>query len=120
MKITKVFTFDSAHKINLDGTKCENLHGHTYKLEVTVAGKCDEMGMVMDFGLLKEIVDKNVIKILDHHYLNDLFDFNPTSENILNWIWHKIYDLLKTDRVSLYGLRLWETPTSCASMNGED
>ncbi|AIS53242.1 6-pyruvoyltetrahydropterin/6-carboxytetrahydropterin synthase [Thermoanaerobacter kivui] len=120
MKVTKIFTFDSAHNlVNYNG-KCEELHGHTYKLEVTVEGKPDEEGMVIDFVKLKEIVSEKVIKRLDHKYLNEVFEFNTTCENILLWMWNELKDVLTEDRYRLYKLKLWETSTSFAEITEED
>lgn len=120
MKITKIFEFDSAHNlINYNG-KCEKLHGHTYRLEVTVSGVPDINGLVIDFTLLKSIVNECIIEKLDHQYLNELFDFNTTCENLLVWMWNELYPKLKTDRFELYQLTLWETPTSYATLTKED
>ncbi len=112
ISITKIFTFDSAHKINSCNGKCENLHGHTYKLEVTVFGKPDEFGLVMDFGELKKIVKDKVISYIDHKYLNEVFKFNPTCELIADWIWDKCKECLQNHNCKLHRITLWETPTS--------
>jgi len=118
MKVTKVFTFDSAHNlINYNG-KCENLHGHTYKLEITVEGKPDKDGIVIDFVKLKEIVDKLIIQKLDHQYLNDVLKFNTTSENIVVWIWNILENPLHTESYQLSMIRLWETATSYVEYTG--
>jgi 6-pyruvoyltetrahydropterin/6-carboxytetrahydropterin synthase len=117
MLVTKEFTFDAAHKlINYHG-KCENLHGHTYKLHVTVEGKIKKNGLVMDFVELKRIVNENVISKLDHSYLNDLIK-NPSAEIIVKWIWDNLKDL-KEYGAQLYELKLWETPTSFVTYNGK-
>jgi len=120
MKVTKLFTFDSAHNlVNYKG-KCEELHGHTYKLEVTVKGKADHEGMIIDFVTLKEIVNEKIIKKLDHKYLNEVLGFNTTCENILFWMWNELKDILNGENYSLYKLKLWETPTSFAEVTEED
>ncbi|AFK85976.1 MULTISPECIES: 6-carboxytetrahydropterin synthase QueD [Thermoanaerobacterium] len=120
MKVTKSFTFDSAHNLTKYNGKCENLHGHTYKLEVTVEGGIDDEGMVIDFAQLKAIVDSEVVKKLDHAYLNDVLGFNTTCENIAMWMWEKLDPLLKSDRFHLFSIRLWETPTSFAEVTIQD
>jgi len=110
IKITKIFEFDASHQLSWHEGKCSNLHGHTYKLEVTVSGKLNKNGIVLDFGELKEIVNENVINILDHKHLNFYFE-NPTAEIMAR----KIYKKLKTKlpkRVKLEKVVLWETPTS--------
>lgn len=106
MKITKIFTFDSAHRLSWHKGKCSNLHGHTYKLEVTVEGLLDENGIVIDFGDLKKIVKKEILDKYDHQDLNKFWD-NPTAENMAL----DFYNVLKK-KIKISGLRLWETPNS--------
>ncbi|SNX54315.1 6-carboxytetrahydropterin synthase QueD [Thermoanaerobacterium sp. RBIITD] len=120
MKVTKIFTFDSAHNLTKYNGKCENLHGHTYKLEVTVEGELDDEGMVIDFEILKDIVNKVIIDKLDHHYLNEVFGFNTTCENIITWMWKELKPELKSERYELYKIKLWETPTSFAEITSND
>ncbi|MCD6239280.1 MAG: 6-carboxytetrahydropterin synthase QueD [Thermotogae bacterium] len=109
--VSKEFTFDAAHKLIHYHGKCERLHGHTYKLRVTIKGEKDEEGMVIDFALLKKIVQKKVISVLDHSYLNDIIN-QPSAENVAEWIWNQIEYLLDTPTYYLYEITLWETPTS--------
>lgn len=120
MKVTKIFTFDSAHNLIKYNGKCENLHGHTYKLEVTVEGVLDSEGMIIDFAILKDIVNKEVISKLDHKYLNDIFKFNTTCENIIKWMWEKLDQKLKSETYHLDMIKLWETPTSFALITRSD
>ena len=79
--------FDSAHKLELGyDSRCTNIHGHRWKVIIEIiSGKLNKDGMIVDFKRLKEIVDK-----LDHRYLNDMFTFNPTAENISEYLYHKI------------------------------
>ncbi|MEA3514244.1 MAG: 6-carboxytetrahydropterin synthase QueD [Nanoarchaeota archaeon] len=112
MKISKEFVFDAAHKLLWHKGNCQNLHGHTYKLVVTVEGQLNENGIVMDFGDLKKIVANEVISKLDHKYLNDIFE-NPTAENIVIWIWNQL-----KQELNLCEIKLWETPTSYVVYNG--
>lgn len=86
ISITKKFTFEAAHILPNHKGKCRNLHGHSYRLEVTVSGLRDGQGMVIDFGDLKEIVKKFVIDKMDHTYLNDVLLFTPTAENMAEYI----------------------------------
>ena len=111
--ITKEFSFDSAHNLPWHKGKCFNLHGHTYKLSVTIGAALNENGIVMDFGDLKEIVKRKVVDKLDHHYLNDIFD-NPTAELMTEWIAFQISEDLP-DGIILKKVSLWETPTSYAT-----
>jgi 6-pyruvoyltetrahydropterin/6-carboxytetrahydropterin synthase len=120
VSITKVFTFDSAHHLNEYDGKCKNIHGHTYKLEVTIKGYTDSNGLVMDFHDLKDIVEKYILEKIDHLYLNDIFEFNPTCENIGLWIWEEIEKRMPKQDERLERLVLWETPTSYVSIDRED
>lgn len=115
--VTKEFTFDAAHNLIKYHGKCEKLHGHTYKLLVTVAGKKDEEGMVIDFLELKKIVKENVLNILDHSYINEIIE-QPSAENIAEWIWERLKEKLNTERYFLYEIKLYETPTSYVTLRG--
>ncbi|MFA6423569.1 MAG: 6-carboxytetrahydropterin synthase QueD [Patescibacteria group bacterium] len=114
MLVTKSFYFESAHKLEDYDGKCKNLHGHSYRLEVTIEGKVNENGMVMDFSKLKKIVNEQIIDKLDHSYSNDIIKI-PTAENTLIYIWSK----LKT-KLPLYELKLWETRDSYATYRGKN
>jgi 6-pyruvoyltetrahydropterin/6-carboxytetrahydropterin synthase len=104
--VTRVFTFDSAHVLPWHTGKCSRLHGHTYRLEVSVRGALDERGIVMDFADISEVVDKVIVQHLDHTLLNDLID-NPTVERVALHILDALVDELPVSAV-----RLWETPNS--------
>tara|TARA_B100000902_G_scaffold2384_1_gene3012 strand:- start:2880 stop:3287 length:408 start_codon:yes stop_codon:yes gene_type:complete len=122
--LTKVFYFNAAHQYgHLDWTKEKNwkifgpdskVHGHNYTLEVMVTGKIDkETGFIVDLGELKEIVQKHVLDILDHSQFDievDWFkDRQPSSENLVRFIWGQIEPRLKD--ATLHRIRLHETPT---------
>ena len=105
------FHFESAHNLyNYDG-KCKNLHGHSYKLSVTVEGQVDKNGFIIDFGKIKELVYERVISRYDHQYLNKLVNYNPTAENLAQRIAHDLANAftLHCDGVRLVSVRLWET-----------
>jgi len=115
--ITKVFRFEAAHHLPGHQGKCANLHGHSYKLEVTLRGLINitpgksSNGMVMDFGDLAQIVHSSVIERLDHQDLNAVTKLHTTAENLAHWIW----DALVTsglDEQLLYRIRLWETESN--------
>ncbi|MDI3534002.1 MAG: 6-pyruvoyltetrahydropterin/6-carboxytetrahydropterin synthase [Thermosediminibacterales bacterium] len=120
IEVTKVFTFDSAHNLEQYHGKCESLHGHTYKLEITVKGPVDDEGMVIDFLELKNIVDKKIINKVDHQYLNKVFPFNTTCENIITWIWETLEKEFKDRSCWLERVKLWETPTNYAVLSKSD
>ena len=109
--VTKEFSFDAAHNLVKYHGKCEKLHGHTYRLRVTVVGEPDDEGMVMDFLELKDIVKKEILAHLDHSYINELIE-QPTAENIAKWAFDKLKPFINNERRKLHEVILWETPTS--------
>lgn len=113
MLVTKEFMFHAAHKLPGYEGKCKNLHGHTYKLHVTLEGEPDKSGMVLDFKEIKDTVEKEILSRLDHSYLNDIVE-QPTAERTIMWIWENLESKLQ----GLYELKLWETPTSYVTYKG--
>ncbi len=113
-KIKVELYFSSAHFLRGYRGKCEDLHGHNWKVEVYVqARKPDKIGMVMDFKDLKMELNK-VLEKLDHKCLNDLAyfkKFNPTSENIAQYIYNNLKPAVK----GLKSITVWESHNSCAS-----
>lgn len=105
--VTRSFSFDAAHELPWHAGKCRRLHGHTYRLEVTVGGPLDENGVVLDFDDLSTVVRREVIERFDHRFLNDLLD-NPTAELVAQDSWKR----LEAAGLVLVRLRLWETPDS--------
>jgi len=112
--------FSAAHQLEMVSKKCENLHGHNWKVEVFVIGESlDQSGVLMDFGELKKHVNE-IMDTLDHKFLNDLEYFNkdmpPSSENIVLYITQRLQGLIdhipnaKVSRVSI-----WESHNSCAT-----
>lgn len=118
MLITKTFKFDAAHNLIQYHGKCEKLHGHTYRLDVTVEGVLDEEQMVIDFLLLKKVVKARVLDVLDHSYINDHIQ-QPTAESIAIWIWERLSKDLNKDKHHLYEIRVFETETSFVTYRGE-
>lgn len=115
MLVSKEFTFDAAHFLTKYHGKCENLHGHTYKLRVTVEGEVQEDGMVIDFLILKKIVKEKILDKFDHHSLNDFFE-NPSAEIVAKFIWDELVSELS---VKLFEVILWETESSFVTYRGE-
>ena len=144
IRVTKVFTFDMAHALfGYDGP-CKNIHGHTYRLSVTLIGKQiqDEnnpkQGMVIDFTDFKQIVKSNVIDVFDHTLvlkadtphakiqgLTDNFEriiyseYQPSCENLLLDMVNRIKGKLP-ENIELHNVKLEETPTSYAEWFKED
>jgi 6-pyruvoyltetrahydropterin/6-carboxytetrahydropterin synthase len=106
-QVTRMFSFEAAHKLEWHQGACRNLHGHSYRLEVSVAGELDANGIVIDFADLAEVVRREVIDRFDHTYLNDALP-NPTAELLAAAIWALIEDAGTT----VSRLRLWETADS--------
>jgi 6-pyruvoyltetrahydropterin/6-carboxytetrahydropterin synthase len=145
IRITKQFTFETGHALYGYDGKCKNVHGHSYKLSVTVIGTpiSDstnvKFGMVIDFGDLKKIVNREIVNVFDHatvfnkntphvelaKELSDrdhnvlLVDYQPTSEMMVIDFAAKIQALLPVN-IQLHSLRLQETQTSCAEWFAAD
>ena len=110
--------FSGAHRLRNYHGKCEDLHGHNWKVEVLVySNSLDEGGMVLDFKTLKTST-RQVLEMLDHKYLNELPDFletNPSSENISRYIFDRLKPLLKDQNATLKKITVWESENACAS-----
>ena len=119
----KILTsFAAAHcLINYQGD-CENLHGHNWRVEVTVrAGELDEAGLGIDFKILKAETNQ-LLKTLDHKYLNELPPFNglsPSSENISRFLFRELSNKLNTDNIKVETITVWESDFACASYSEE-
>lgn len=145
IRLTKEFSFEAAHALGGYDGPCREIHGHSYRLFVTVKGspaaaqtdpKC---GMVLDFGVLKRIVDEQIVSRLDHalvlradeanesllRLLGERFDnvvtvdYQPTCENMLDDFARRLRARLP-EGVTLWSLRLHETATSFAEWFAED
>ena len=145
IRITKRFTFEAGHALHGYDGKCKNVHGHSYKLSVTVIGSPIEdtshpkFGMVIDFGDLKKIVNQEIVDVFDHamvfnkntpyvelamelknrgmHVL--MVDYQPTSEMMVIDFAHKIVQRLP-EHLKLYSLKLEETETCYAEWYASD
>ena len=111
-------SFAAAHNlINYQGD-CENLHGHNWRVEVTVAARAlDNAGLGIDFKILKKRTNQ-LLDELDHKYLNDLEPFklnSPSSENISRYLFERLGEALNSDNVTVERLNLWESDNACAS-----
>ncbi|MDB9830115.1 6-carboxytetrahydropterin synthase QueD [Gammaproteobacteria bacterium] len=116
MIIFKEFTFEAAHKLPLvpENHKCSNLHGHSFKVRISVDGPINEMGWVMDFSELKQICSPHISE-LDHSYLNEIVGLeNPTSENIAIWLWNRLIGPLQ----NLSTITVMETCNSGCEYSG--
>lgn len=144
IRLTKEFSFEAAHALGGYDGPCREIHGHSYRLFVTIKGtpstdpKNPKQGMVMDFGVLKKIVNEEIISRFDHalvlrttaderlrRVLAEQFDnvvtveYQPTCENMLDDFAHRLMKRLP-EGVTLHSLRLHETASSYAEWYAED
>jgi len=117
-EVTVQQTFAAGHALRNYRGKCENVHGHNYRIEVKVQGEqLDSIGLLVDFVELKRVM-KGVIDYLDHRFINDLEPFdkvNPSAENLAKFFHDRISAGLRTEvPVHLAEVKVWETDTSSA------
>lgn len=109
--------FAAAHQLTMVSQKCENLHGHNWKIEVSVAGDhLDDAGVLIDFGVLKKYLAE-VINSLDHKFLNELkcFGSQPSSERIAVHIAEALQQRLDGVQLRVSRVSAWESENNCAS-----
>jgi 6-pyruvoyltetrahydropterin/6-carboxytetrahydropterin synthase len=115
----KVVThFAAAHQLTMVGEKCENLHGHNWKIEVVATGeKLDQAGILVDFGVIKKQVAQ-IMSMLDHKYLNDLMPFQnnqPSSENIACFVAQQLQKRFDDSTVRISRVTAWESDNAAAT-----
>ncbi len=120
-EVTVEAGFSSGHYLRNYHGRCENPHGHNYKVRVTLAGTAlDDSGMLLDFKLLKQVL-RPVIDRIDHQMLNDLDPFitlNPSAENIAKYFYDQTneqLDGMTKGRVRVKNCTIWETDTTTAT-----
>ncbi|MEW6671941.1 MAG: 6-carboxytetrahydropterin synthase QueD [Thermodesulfobacteriota bacterium] len=110
--------FAAAHQLKMVAKKCENLHGHNWKIEVCVAGeRLNDAGVLMDFGEIKEHL-YDIIGALDHKFLNELDFFkdgNPSSENIARFIAKSLQKEIDGSTLKVVRVTAWESDSACAT-----
>ena len=108
---TIIKTFSAAHSLRGYQGKCEKVHGHNYKVEVELkAPRLDQTGMVTDFELLRQAVDK-VFTRLDHQNLNEVTPFtkiNPTAEYLAKFVYEEMVLIFNSTRVKVSLVAVWE------------
>ena len=110
--------FSAAHQLRGYQGRCENLHGHNWKVQVAVsADRLNDIGLAMDFGELKKITNE-VVATLDHGMLNEIFPFteiNPSSENIAKWIYESLKKRVDREGLEVASVTVWESETASAT-----
>ncbi len=144
IRLTRLFTFEAAHALLNYNGPCRNIHGHSYKLQVTIIGtpivneEHPKNGMVLDFGDLKKLVQELILEQMDHALLlrhdsppqlmNALLElhhklvpvpYQPTCENMLIDFKTRLLHHLPAS-IQLHSLKLWETQNSFAEWHAED
>jgi 6-pyruvoyltetrahydropterin/6-carboxytetrahydropterin synthase len=106
--------FSAAHQLRGYKGKCEALHGHNWRVQVTVSSdKLNDIGMVIDFHELKAITSEATAS-LDHAFLNEVFPFteiNPSSENMAKWIYEAIRKKIEENGCNMSSVTVWENET---------
>jgi 6-pyruvoyltetrahydropterin/6-carboxytetrahydropterin synthase len=120
-EVTVEAGFSSGHYLRNYHGRCENPHGHNYKVRVTLVGAAlDATGLLLDFKMLKQVM-RPVIDRIDHQMLNDLEPFttlNPSAENLAHYFWEQTNEQLAemtAGRVRVKDCTIWETDTTSAT-----
>lgn len=117
-ELTVLGRFAAAHQLREYKGRCENLHGHNWKVEATVtAGLLNEIGLAIDFKVMKQAL-KEILNELDHVFLNDLPAFreqNPSSEIISRWIFERLSERLNDGNIRVSKVTTWESEDACAT-----
>ena len=110
--------FAAAHQLKMVAKKCENLHGHNWKIEACVRGKkLSEAGVVMDFGEIKAFLSE-ILTELDHSFLNDhdfLRNGNPSSENVAFYIAKELQKKIENPSINVSRITAWESENASAT-----
>ena len=119
VELVKEFQFESAHRLPMVPTdhKCFRMHGHSYRIEVCVAGEVDaQLGWLVDFGDIAARVEPVLKRELDHRVLNEVQGLeNPTSEILAHWLWQRLAPLVP----QLAAITVHETCTARCTYRGE-
>jgi len=117
-EVTIIKSFSAAHRLAEIGGKCEELHGHNFKVEVTVgAPNLNSEGILIDFRLVKKWL-KDILDKMDHQHLNDLPIFagkNPSSENIAHYVYQEMQNKVKEAEVKVLRVKVWESENAAVT-----
>lgn len=112
MLVAREFTFCGAHRLPDYQGQCEKVHGHTWRLRVTVRAPVGAHGLAFDFAELQRVVGAEVLAVLDHADLNEILP-QPSAERIAQWVWARLAPL------PLHEVRVWESERSFVVYRGE-
>lgn len=111
-------SFAAAHRLSMVTEKCENLHGHNWRIELFVkADKLNDAGVVIDFGIIKRHL-RGILEYLDHKYLNEIDEFkkiNASSENIAKFIADEMDEKIEEPEISISRVTVWESDDAAAT-----
>jgi 6-pyruvoyltetrahydropterin/6-carboxytetrahydropterin synthase len=117
-EVSKTIWFCAAHQVRFDGGQCERLHGHNWRVQVTVRAKqLDRIGYVVDFAELKKAAWEAVERF-DHGNLNEIAPFteiNPTAENLAHYVLRELAKRFNDERVRIHCVEIWETENNRAA-----
>jgi 6-pyruvoyltetrahydropterin/6-carboxytetrahydropterin synthase len=117
-EVTITQTFSAAHRLKESGGTCEKLHGHNFTVEVSISSPAlNDAGMVIDFKIVKEWTGE-ILKELDHRYLNELSYFNslsPSAENLAIFFYERISAKTKIHNLGVTRVTVWESEETRAS-----
>jgi 6-pyruvoyltetrahydropterin/6-carboxytetrahydropterin synthase len=117
-EVTIIKSFSAAHLLAEIGGKCEELHGHNFKVEVTVAAReLNSNGLLIDFRFLKKVLGE-ILENIDHKHLNALTSFtgiNPSAENIAKYICEKMELKVKKTGVDMVRVKIWESENAAVT-----
>lgn len=117
-EVTIIKSFSAAHLLAEIGGKCEELHGHNFKVEITASAEgLNSNGLLIDFRFLKKILG-DILEDIDHKYLNSLTSFsgiNPSAENIARYIFEKMEEKVKSSGVNMVRVKIWESENAAVT-----
>jgi 6-pyruvoyltetrahydropterin/6-carboxytetrahydropterin synthase len=127
MKLSTQFRIEAAHHYPKDQSEiygaCTRVHGHSYKIRLTIQGVLNDQGWIMDLGKLQEIVKNTIIDKCDHRLLNEVYPDEITTSENLGLIWSRAINAILTNShpgVFFHSLEVWEMENTCATIEKED
>ncbi len=117
-EVSVEYTFAAGHALRGYKGKCENVHGHNYKVQLVICGEeLDSTGLLIDFGDVRKTI-KVLVDRLDHRFLNDLEPFdklNPSAENLAKYFCDELEPPVKARGLKIRAVTIWETDTTSAT-----